>query len=169
MHFLAFVLCAASLASAVPSRLLSTGVSIQVSFEENHKVSAIRPLASLPDKFTLEAISDNLSGVSFGCESVRPFAQLEVNRKTTFFLSQGKLMVSSDNGDLAVGMGPMLIYPPLVTLLPPGYEAFEMQAFERDGTYIEMTPEGKCPCFRLVAENICSWTSDGKYKADRSV
>lgn len=129
MHFLAFVLCAASLVSAVPSKLLSPGVSIQVSFEENHKVSAVRPIASLPGKFTLEAISDKGWGEPFGCESVQPYAQLEVNQKTTFFLRGGKLMVSSDYGDLTVGMGPTHSFPPPVMLLPPGppsFESFEM-------------------------------------------
>ncbi|KAL8758459.1 MAG: hypothetical protein Q9199_001477 [Rusavskia elegans] len=136
-----FVLCAASLVSAVPSKLLSPGVSIQVSFEENHEVSAIQPIDTLPGKFTLEATSDKLSGASFGCDAMQPYAPLRVDRKTTFFLREGKLMVSSDYGDLAVGMSPLLVYPPAVVLLPENFAPFEMQAFEMDGTYIEMAPK----------------------------
>ena len=57
MRSLTFVLCVASLVSAIPSRLSFPDVSIQISFDDR-KDPAVRTLASLPDKFVLEAVSD---------------------------------------------------------------------------------------------------------------
>ncbi|KAL8762639.1 MAG: hypothetical protein Q9184_001393 [Pyrenodesmia sp. 2 TL-2023] len=151
MHLLASVLCAASLVSAVPSKLSLPEVSIQVSIGETHRGSAIQPLASLPDKFGLEAISDNLAGAPFGAEYLHEHALLSTGQKTTFFLRDRLLMVNApDLGDdevLAVGLSILRIFPPLVAFLRPineHYDLFEWEAVEKaDGMYIEMTRESK--------------------------
>ncbi|KAL8852469.1 MAG: hypothetical protein Q9221_002699 [Calogaya cf. arnoldii] len=166
MRLLASVLCAASLVSAVPSRNAFPDISIQVSFDEHHKDSAIRTFSGLPDKFILATISDKISGAFYGLPFVGQYAPLEVNRKTTFFLSEGKLLVSSPNGDLAVAKSPAGGSPPLVRLMPldEAHEALTFQSVEKaDGMYIEMTPAGECPHFCMVKEIICSWKIRGKH------
>lgn len=157
MHLLASVLCAASLASAVPSKLSWPDVSIQVSFAENHRGSAIQPLASLPDKFEIEAISDRVAA-PFGAEYLHQYATLSTGQRTTFFLRDRKLMVNApDLGDdkvLAVGLSIVRIFPPLVALLPPDSERYDLFEWEAvgavDGMYIEMTRE--CEYSRFFAE-----------------
>ncbi|KAL8923272.1 MAG: hypothetical protein Q9208_004672 [Pyrenodesmia sp. 3 TL-2023] len=142
MHLLAIVLCAASLVSAAPSKLSLPDISIQVSFDKNNEASAIQPLASLPDEFELEAISEAHSA-PFGVEWVHEFAYLRTNESTRFLLRHSRLLVfeSSSKPLLAVGMFDASWGRPIrVALVHFPLEAVEWEAVEKgDGMYIEMT------------------------------
>ncbi|KAL8652586.1 MAG: hypothetical protein Q9226_004204 [Calogaya cf. arnoldii] len=143
MHCLALFAGVASLVSAIPSKLALPGVNIQVSFEEPHKTSAVRPLTSLPNRFTLEALSDRSPGKWFGVETVKESAPLLLWRETKFLLRDGMLVVPSPGGDLAVGVTPH-DYQGTVRLLPSIFKPFQMQAVGGpDGMYIEMTADSR--------------------------
>ncbi|KAL8904165.1 MAG: hypothetical protein Q9207_003457 [Kuettlingeria erythrocarpa] len=150
MHFLAYILCTASLAAAAPSKHPLPGVSIQINFEEKYKSSAVQPLASLPDRFELEAISDALDGAPFGVDYLEPYAFLVTAQRTTFYLLDSKLVAYAPNypdGRLAVGPSPLRTFPPYVALLAPSAMdlAFVWEAVGKsDGMYLELTRDCKC-------------------------
>ncbi len=158
MHFLHYILCTASLVAAAPSKHSSPGVSIQVNFEEKYRSSAVQPLASLPGRFELEAISDELDGAPFGAEYLDPYALLSTAQRTTFFLVDSKLVANAPDfsgGYLSVGPSPLRIFPPLVALQHPSAMdlAFDWEAVEKsDGMYLEMTED--CKCLQLSQSRV---------------
>ncbi|KAL8670364.1 MAG: hypothetical protein Q9168_005091 [Polycauliona sp. 1 TL-2023] len=114
MYLPALILCAASFVAAVPAEFSSQRINIQVSFEE--KSSAIQPLASLPDNFTLEAvIGDGFSVQPIGVKLPLPEQFLETGKVSYFSLKEDKLIMNVQYfGDLAVGRIPGRGSPPLL-------------------------------------------------------
>ncbi|KAI4182687.1 MAG: hypothetical protein LQ346_006523 [Caloplaca aetnensis] len=148
MHFLAYILCTASLVAAAPSKHLLPGVSIQINFEEKYKSQAVQALASLPDQFELEAISDTLDGAPFGAKDFMQNAPLTTAQKTIFRLQDSKIVMDNpfyEDDFLAVGVSPVRVFPPFVALLSTSSEdAFVWEVVAKiDGLYLEMTRDTK--------------------------
>lgn len=152
MHLQAYLLFAASLASALPYRLSLPEIAIQIFSDHKSPKSQFEQLGepcktvgqySLPEQFTLEVASGGPKGAPFGFVNVNVFATATIGQQTKFILRDGRLLaLGGDEATLAVGKSPVRVYPPWVALVPPGSEGsdeFEVQAVEKeDGTYIEL-------------------------------